>query len=163
MVEVSTLNWPDDEERRRRLKEEGTPRLLLLDGDQSPPEVLDPLEDWIRLPAGEADRRARLETLRSRAQGKRPPEIPTIDANGVVRTSNGWVAVPPVEARIARLLIDHYGEVVSRDDLGSAAWPEGPVQRNALDVRILRLRRRIAAIELAIRTVRSKGYLLETA
>jgi DNA-binding response OmpR family regulator len=35
--------------------------------------------------------------------------------------------------------------------------------RNALDVRILRLRRRVADLGLAVRTVRHRGYLLEIA
>ena len=33
--------------------------------------------------------------------------------------------------------------------------------RNALDVHVLRLRRRIAPLALSIKTVRSRGYLLE--
>ncbi len=33
--------------------------------------------------------------------------------------------------------------------------------RNVLDVHIVRLRRRLAPLELVIRTVRSRGYLLE--
>lgn len=160
MVEVATIRWPADEAQRLQLEERGEPRLLVVEADQSPPPVSDPLEDWIRLPAGEQDRRARLETLRQRAQGVKE-SAPTIDGDGLVRSSQGWVSVPPVEARIAKLLIENLGEVVSRDSLGDAAWPEGPVQRNALDVRILRLRRRIQDIGLVIRTVRSRGYLLE--
>ena len=35
--------------------------------------------------------------------------------------------------------------------------------RNALDVHVLRLRRRIAPLGLEIRTVRSRGYLMQTA
>ena len=38
-----------------------------------------------------------------------------------------------------------------------------PPTRNALDVHILRLRRRIAELGLEIRTVRSRGYLLQAA
>lgn len=73
------------------------------------------------------------------------------------------MSVPPVEARLASLLIDNFGAVVSREALGDVAWPDGPVQRNALDVRILRLRRRLTEIGLVIRTIRSRGYLLERA
>jgi DNA-binding response OmpR family regulator len=35
--------------------------------------------------------------------------------------------------------------------------------RNALDVHVLRLRRRIAPLGLEIRTVRARGYLLQAA
>ena len=162
MVDVRTLHWPEDEERRLRLQEAGEPRLLLVSAQQAPPRVTDPLEDWIRLPAGEIDRRARIDTLRARAGGTGGAE-PTIDGDGLVRTSDGWVSVAPVEARLASLLIENFGAVVSREALGDVAWPDGPVQRNALDVRILRLRRRLNDIGLVIRTIRSRGYLLERA
>ena len=51
--------------------------------------------------------------------------------------------------------------VVSRDALARAGWPDGASGRNALDVHVLRLRRRLRDVRLAIRTVRSRGYLLE--
>ena len=50
---------------------------------------------------------------------------------------------------------------MSRDVLARAGWPEGAPGRNALDVHVLRLRRRLAEVRLAIRTARSRGYLLE--
>ena len=37
----------------------------------------------------------------------------------------------------------------------------GAPTRNALDVHVLRLRRRLAPLGLEIRTVRSRGYLLQ--
>jgi DNA-binding response OmpR family regulator len=50
---------------------------------------------------------------------------------------------------------------VSRDALARAGWPDGAPGRNALDVHVLRLRRRLVPVGLVIRTVRSRGYLLE--
>ena len=58
-------------------------------------------------------------------------------------------------------LVGRFGAVVSRDQLARAGWPEGAPGRNALDVHVLRLRRRISPLGLAIKTVRSRGYLLE--
>ncbi len=161
-VDVVTLRWPTEELRRRVLAEAGVPRLLVLDGEQPPPRELDDLEDWIRVPALEIDRRARVERLRRRLVGDEVehPE-PTIDEDGLVHVGSSWVSVPPVEARLAVALIERFGAVVSREELSVAAWPEGVAQRNALDVRILRLRRRLEDLGLAIRTVRSRGYLLE--
>jgi DNA-binding winged helix-turn-helix (wHTH) protein len=69
--------------------------------------------------------------------------------------------LPPVEARLMVALIDRFGAVVSRDQLARSGWPEGSPGRNALDVHVLRLRRRIAPLGLSIKTVRSRGYLLE--
>ncbi len=51
--------------------------------------------------------------------------------------------------------------VVSREMLANSGWPDGAPGRNALDVHVLRMRRRLAPLGLVIRTVRSRGYLLE--
>jgi DNA-binding winged helix-turn-helix (wHTH) protein len=84
-----------------------------------------------------------------------------IDDDGVIRRGDRWVSLPPVEARLTTALLDRYGAVVSRDALARAGWPAGAPGRNALDVHMLRLRRRLSPLGLAIRTVRSRGYLLE--
>jgi DNA-binding response OmpR family regulator len=81
----------------------------------------------------------------------------------VLRRGGAWVSLPPVEARLTGALLDRLGTVVSRDALARAGWPDGAPGRNALDVHVLRLRRRIAPLDLVIRTVRSRGYLLEEA
>lgn len=160
-MEVVALSWPLEEQRRRQLAEAGVPRLLVVTDGEPPPLPESPLEDWIRVPAPEADRRARMEGLRRRAAAQAAPAGPSIDADGLVRVGSAWVAVPPIEARLAEVLIDDFGTVVSRDQLVAAAWPEGVGERNVLDVRILRLRRRIDPLDLVIRTVRSRGYLME--
>jgi DNA-binding response OmpR family regulator len=83
-----------------------------------------------------------------------------IDDDGLFRVGDEWVALPPVEHRLARALLDRIGTVVTRDALARAGWPEGAPGRNALDVHVLRLRRRLAPLSLTIHTVRSRGYLL---
>jgi DNA-binding response OmpR family regulator len=126
----------------------------------APPVPADDLEDWIRVPAAEADLRARVDGLRRRAVG-RASERPDLDEDGVLRLDGSWVSLPPVEARLTGALLDRFGAVVSRDALAVAGWPAGAPGRNALDVHMLRLRRRLSPLDLAIRTVRSRGYLLE--
>ncbi|MGH9137485.1 MAG: winged helix-turn-helix domain-containing protein [Acidimicrobiales bacterium] len=159
-MDVVLVRWPGDELARARLSAEGRPRLLLVEGDAAPPQIDDELEDWIRVPAAEIDLHARVEALNRRRRA-RDIEAPDIDDDGVLRYTDGWVPLPPVEARLTAALLDRYGAVVSRDALGRAGWPDGAPGRNALDVHVLRLRRRLAPLGLAIRTVRSRGYLLE--
>lgn len=161
-MDITLIRWPAEAARLPELRDSELPRLLLVDEDADPPLVIDELEDWIRVPAPEQDLRARVESLSRRATsaGRCLPEI---DEHGVVRYRSGHTAVPPVEARLAEVLIDHFGAVVSRDALSEAGWPGGHANRNALDVHVLRLRRRLAEAGLAIRTVRSRGYLLEPA
>ena len=112
------------------------------------------------MPADDVDVDARLDGLRRRSQA-RVARRPALDADGVLRLADRWVSLPPVEARLTTALLDRYGAVVSRDTLGRAGWPAGAPGRNALDVHVLRLRRRLTPLDLAIRTVRSRGYLLE--
>ena len=160
-MDVVLVRWPVEEARRDELSREGRPRLLLLeDGVPPPPAEPDDIEDWIRVPAGEADLRARVDGLRRRAEARIDP-APALDDDGVLRLGDRWVSLPPVEARLTAALLDRYGAVVSRDALARAGWPSGAPGRNALDVHMLRLRRRLSPLALAIRTVRSRGYLLE--
>jgi len=160
-VDVVLLRWPLEQEQRDELRSAGRPRLLLLE-DDAPPPAIDDLEDWIRVPAPEPDVRARVDGLRRRL-ALAAPAPPDLDSDGVLRFGGDWVALPPVEARLAAALLDRFGAVVSRDTLARAGWPTGAPGRNALDVHMLRLRRRLASVDLAIRTIRSRGYLLESA
>lgn len=160
-VDVVLVRWPEQSGERERLRTSGVPRLLLVDPLADPPEAVDPLEDWVRLPADDRDVRARVATLSSRAGQEQG--VPEIDGDGLLRFRSEWVSLSPVERALAGALVDRYGAVVGRDTLARQAWPSGAPTRNALDVHVLRLRRRIAPLGLEIRTVRSRGYLLQLA
>jgi two-component system OmpR family response regulator len=144
------------------LQEDHLPRLLLVE-DGRLPAVDDCLEDWIRVPADEAELAQRVATLRARANVHGVDGDPALDEDGVLRLGPLWVSLPPVEARLTAALLERVGAVVSREALARAGWPAGAPGRNALDVHVLRLRRRLEVVGLAIRTVRSRGYLLERA
>ncbi|MEY2470324.1 MAG: two-component system, OmpR family, response regulator [Actinomycetota bacterium] len=159
-MDVVLLRWPAEAARRDDLIERGVARLLLVEDAAAPPHPIDCLEDWIRVPAPELDLRARLAALEERS-ARHAPAIPTLDGDGVLRFDDAWVSLPPVEARLTRAMVDRFGSVVGRETLARAGWPEGTAGRNALDVHVLRLRRRLASVGLVIRTVRSRGYLLE--
>jgi DNA-binding response OmpR family regulator len=161
-MDVVLVRWPVEEERRALLAAEGSPRLLLVEDGAAPPIAVDDLEDWIRVPADEVDLHARVENLNRRSRS-RATTLPELDEDGVLRVGPSWVPLPPVEARLTAALVERFGAVVSRESLARAGWPDGAPGRNALDVHVLRLRRRVAPLGLAIRTVRSRGYLLESA
>jgi DNA-binding response OmpR family regulator len=156
------VRWPLEVDRRRQLQALAAPRLLLLEDGVAPPEDGDCLEDWQRLPASEDDVRARVAALlvRARAHGSLQPEI---DNDGVVRFRGSWVHLPPVEARLFAALLERFGAVVSRAAMHRAGWSSEELSANALDVRMGRLRRRLAPLGLTVRTVRSRGFLLEQA
>ncbi len=156
------LRWPDERREREDLAKLGRARLLLVDEGSAPPVAADPLEDWIRVSAGDLDIRARIEGLRLRLE-QTLELVPDLDEHGVIRFGERWAPLPPVEARLTSALLCRFGAVVSRDALCEAGWPDGAPGRNALDVHVLRLRRRLRPVRLAIRTIRSRGYLLEPA
>lgn len=164
------LRWPEEEGRRSRISEAGEPRLLLVPDGEEPPPVSDCLEDWIRVPAAENEVKARVDALAIRSQAHATSGYngqattgPVLDDFGVLRLNGSWVALPPLEARLAEALLERLGAVTSRELLIRAGWPTGAPGRNALDVHMLRLRRRLTAVGLVIRTVRSRGYLMEPA
>ena len=159
-MDVALLRWPLEEDRRQALAARGASRLLLVDADTQAPEAADCLEDWIRLPASQDDIDARCRAIATRSRVHNY-ETPVLDPDGVLRVGACWVSLPPLEARLMSALLDRSGAVVSRDNLSRNGWPTSAPGRNALDVHMLRLRRRIAPLGLAIRTVRSRGYLLE--
>src|SRR4051812_6364736 len=161
-MDVALVRWPTEADRRTRLQQLGTPRLLLVEEGQPPPPPEDCLEDWIRVPADDRDVRHRMEGLAFRSD-HHAEEEPDLDPDGVIRFASAWVSLPPVEARLTRALVDRFGAVVGREALAKAGWPDGAPGRNALDVHVLRLRRRLTTVGLSIKTVRSRGYLLEAA
>ena len=88
---------------------------------------------------------------------------PAVDEDGLLRYRGRWVTLSPVERALAAALVDRFGAVVGRDTLVRRAWAGGNPTRNALDVHMLRLRRRIAELGLEVRTVRARGYVLQGA
>lgn len=162
MEDVVVVRWPTEAERVEQLRSGRQARLLLIEPAEPPPEPEDLLEDWVRLPASEADVRARIRVLQRRMSTERSG-APLLDDDGVLHIDGRAVVLPPVEARLAGELVRRLGSVVSRDALSRAGWPEGVPNRNLLDVRILRLRRRLEPVGLEVRTVRHRGYLLQPA
>lgn len=157
-MEVVLVRWPAERQRREALRAGRVARLLLVhEGD--PPEP-DCLEDWVRVPAVDEDIRARVDAVRARAARHAAGE-PVLDADGVLHVGDRVTPLPPVEARLLRSLLERAGAVVSREALAAAGWPDASPARNVLDVHMLRLRRRLAAVGMSVTTVRSRGYLLE--
>jgi len=159
-MDVELVRWPADQSRLELARQTGTARLVLVAEGASVPMPADELEDWVRLPASDEDIRLRVHVLsnRARAVNRQAPEL---DGAGLLRFRGRWAPLPPVEHRLTDALVARYGAVVSREVLARAGWPEGVPGRNVLDVHIVRLRRRLNPLTLAIRTVRSRGYLLE--
>ena len=159
-MNVEVMRWPSERLAVDDLRRKGVPRLLLVEPDEPAPELADCLEDWVRLPTSDADLDARRRVVAMRAMAH--AIVPTLDDSGVLRFRDMWVALSPVERDLASGLVDRFDAVVPRERLAERAWPEGVPSRNALDVHMLRLRRRVNSIGLEVRTIRARGYLLQS-
>jgi two-component system OmpR family response regulator len=157
---VELVLWPRDEVLRRRLARAGIARLLLVEQDSDPPTGIGVDEDWVRLPADEAELWSRAERL-NRLSAALDREVPVLHDGRVLTHGAGTVVLSKSEAVAIRLLLDSIGHVVPRQVLDEALWPDGaPSSGRALDALIERLRRRIVGLHLCIRSVRTKGFLI---
>ena len=157
--DIVVLRWPAEKAHRDRLAAEGHPRLLLVSPDAEPPDGRDCLEDWVRLPADDRDVAARLHALEVRAT--RHQQRPETDARGRLTFHGAWVALSPIEERIVATLAGQFGEVVSREELLAAGWPDEQPSDAALRVHLTRLRKEIAPLGLEIATVRGFGHVMQ--
>ena len=81
-----------------------------------------------------------------------------------IRAHGQRVELTRNECRILQLLLEHKGEIVSRDALMTRLWESDSfVDENTLTVNIARLRRKLEAAGLPdfIRTRKGAGYLVE--
>jgi DNA-binding response OmpR family regulator len=160
--DVALIRWPEDAATCRRLAAARRPRVLLITGSEPAPVSTDDLEDWVRLPVAPEELEVRVSTVAARARLGAGAARPTVDADGVLRTDRGWVPLPPLEQCLATELLTSAGQVVRREALARAGWPDAPpADPRAVDGVVNRLRRRIGPLGLVIHTVTGRGFLLD--
>jgi two-component system response regulator TctD len=157
---VAVLRWPEEGELRAALRARRLPRLLLVPRGAAPPLDTDPLEDWASTTAEASEVEARLAALEARATVV-TADVPTIGDDDVVRFAGRWKALGAVEASIARVLIEHVGELVPRATVEAVAWEGKPVRANTTDRQLHRLRGHLGELGMQLHTIRGKGYVLE--
>ncbi|MGO9876566.1 MAG: helix-turn-helix domain-containing protein [Acidimicrobiia bacterium] len=151
------LPWPEHQADLEDLAGRGLPRLLLVSPHSAPPVCTDCLEDWVRLPIDEFDRRARLHTLAERHHNRTPP---TVDEYGVLRQDDTLVFLSPYEQRLAGILIERFGEVLPSELIEQELADDHNLSRVALRVHASRLRKLIAPLGLTITCIKQVGYVM---
>jgi hypothetical protein len=157
--EVAHVRWPEESARRDQLARAGTARLLHVEQGVDPPIVVDELEDWIRCPADAMEVAIRATTLSERV--RRSLGDLRIDDDDVLRAGRHWVALPPTEAALARVLIAHRGHPVESAEIPALAETRGALVGSDVRVTTTRLRRRLAPLGIRITHVRGQGLLLD--
>lgn len=158
--DVAVLQWPRQDDERVALDHLGLPRLLVLDlTADAPPFSPSCLEDWVRLPVATGDLRARLMTLAHRS--KAHVTAPRIDALGRLWHRGAYTRLSPTEERLAGLLLERFGEVVTDDDLLDVGWADESATRAALRIHLTRLRRQLRPLGLEIKSRRGAGHVMD--
>ncbi|MGW0609456.1 helix-turn-helix domain-containing protein [Streptomyces sp. NPDC002788] len=131
----------------------------MVEAGARPPVCNDPFEDWVRAPISRDDLDARVRALQNRLDSR---QTPTLDSAGTLTFGSHSITISNVQTELMELLIEHFGEVVYRHELSQrlAERVQRPT-RNSLDLHIMRLRRRLSATDLVIRTAWGRGYALE--
>lgn len=157
--DIKFLRWPYEQEERPQFIDERVPVLWVVESNCDAPECLDPLEDWVRPPLRQQDVDARCSALAQRARSE---QVPAITQDNVLCTRESRLPLADSESVIMSELVENFQKVVPRGKLAECGWGEASQEhRNALDLRILRLRRRIEPLKLEIVTVWGRGYMLE--
>jgi DNA-binding response OmpR family regulator len=154
--DVVLVSWPSQHELRLHCIATGVPRILVLEPHRAAPESEDVLEDWVRPPISRQDLTVRIENLQRRHASMSTPQI---DECGRLRYGSRSVTVSETQAELARLLVGNFREVVPRAGLMDIlARRQCGANRNALDLHIMRLRRRVTEADLLVTTVWGHGY-----
>jgi DNA-binding response OmpR family regulator len=156
--------------RRLRARKSKTPVLILTarDGLQDRVKGLDlGADDYVVKPFEMAEIEARVRALIRRSQGASDNEIVVgdlqVDVEGrVARVGDAHLELLPREFAVLEVLMRRAGRVVLKDALLSSLYEwRDEVGPNAIEVQVHRLRKKLAAAAVEIRTVRGLGYLLE--
>jgi two-component system response regulator MprA len=124
-------------------------------------------DDYVTKPFSVAELIARIRVAaRRQAAAPDPPAASGLEVDPVVhavRLGDRSSQLTPTEFRMLAALAARPGEVVRRQELRTAGWPDGAiVHDNTIDAYILRLRRKLGEVGSSetLETVRGVGYVL---
>ena len=156
--------------RRLRRRNPALP-VLILSGREKPEEKVLGLDlgadDYLAKPFSLNELQARVRALLRRGQGSATPAITfgslRFDTVGRMASVDGRaLALSIQETAVLEALLARFGRVVSKDQLVEQLCSyDEEVSHNAIEVYVHRLRKKLAATGVTVRTSYGRGYLLD--
>lgn len=157
--QIKFVRWPAERDVRERCKDLRHLCLLIVEHGAPPPEHLSRYEDWVRPPIVQEDLEARVRQLAARAVLNAKP---VLDPAGMLYFKDSSVTLSSTQCEMVEPLISRYGQLVYRTELREILERSGSSSSsNALDLHVMRLRRRVQLVGLAVRNVWGRGFVLE--
>lgn len=153
-ADVELIHWPISAERRAALHARGAACLYLVPPGHLPPDDLFAGEQWVRHDADPIEVHWRIRQLAQASSAEEPPSL----CNGCVRYRGASIVVPLSCERFTALLCEHFGAVVSREELQATEHPA--LSPTTLNTRIHRIRQLLGGSGLSLTGVRGRGYVL---
>lgn len=156
---VKFVRWPAESDVREQCKLRQHLCLLVVEHGAPPPDDLSLYEDWVRPPIVSEDLQARVRQLAARAVLN---EKPVLDSAGILSFKDSSVTLSLAQCEMLAPLISRYGQLVYRTELRAILERSGASSSsNALDLHVMRLRRRLQPVGLALRNVWGRGFVVE--
>lgn len=158
---IEIIDWPRDRRLREQLARAGVPRLLLIDSPETRPDRLAPDETVLPSTSSRGERAGALLALAD-AVRQFDTADPWVDARGVLHRGSAAVQLTAGEAAVTAALLQQPGSVVGREFLQQLLDADHPRSARSLEAVMYRLRRRLVDLHLVVRTVRGRGFAIDT-